>query len=384
MWNRVGHVVRTNTFYDAISIDQSAISDLNSLTQLISANPFYPLALKSLKMSVTIQEKHDTAEIDHLFVSQSKFAPGDTVQVGVVLKPYKHELVTETIPVKIPMGTPNGTLALTVKGGGTNSGAGGISLGGIMLMSPSDPLPPAPNIAQLIKSFVDKPHNNDLTAHLILPTTAININGQKLPSIPPTLGTALTQTNTSLLTGEHDEVLVNHPTSYVVSGSQNLIITVAKKTSVQSDSPSVPPAPADTGAPPPGAPPAMPDADDGDDSQRVSSLDGNLSSDASAYLDAYAQGTPAPASVKPAKTSVPKTSAPPTSSTASLAADPSTLTPAVKPASTPPVKTVGRLALVWHQNSLADFAAGNQQNVTVTSLGDVTPVSKPSSPRQQQ
>ncbi|MDQ2688140.1 MAG: hypothetical protein M3Y28_09770 [Armatimonadota bacterium] len=64
----IGHVKRSNIFYDAVSIDQSAISDLNTLLQLLSSNPFYPLALKSLKMNVTIQNRHDTAEIDHIFL----------------------------------------------------------------------------------------------------------------------------------------------------------------------------------------------------------------------------------------------------------------------------------------------------------------------------
>ncbi len=98
----IGHVKRTNTFYDALSIDQSAIGDLDSLMRLLSSNSFYPLAVKSVKMDVTIQNRHDTAEIDHLFIKQSKFAPGDTVDVGVVLKPYKRPLYTRMVSVKIP------------------------------------------------------------------------------------------------------------------------------------------------------------------------------------------------------------------------------------------------------------------------------------------
>ena len=45
-------------------------------------------------MGVTIQNRHDTAEIDHLFLKQCKYAPGDTVNVGVVLKPYKQPRYT--------------------------------------------------------------------------------------------------------------------------------------------------------------------------------------------------------------------------------------------------------------------------------------------------
>ena len=109
----------------AFSIDQAATGDLSSLMSLLSSNSFYPLAVKSVNMTVTIQNRHDTAEIDHVFVTQSKFAPGDTVQVGVVLKPYKQPRYTQYVSVKIPQSTPDGTLPLTVQGGSEDSEGGG-------------------------------------------------------------------------------------------------------------------------------------------------------------------------------------------------------------------------------------------------------------------
>ena len=133
---QVGHVKRTNSFYDAVSIDQSAISDVDGLMHLLSSNPFYPLQLRSLKMDVTIQNRHDTAEIDHIFLKQGRYAPGDTISVGVVLKPYKREFVTHYIAVKIPASTPNGVLTLNLKGGGSDSGGGGL------LARRPDPAPP--------------------------------------------------------------------------------------------------------------------------------------------------------------------------------------------------------------------------------------------------
>ena len=242
----IGHVRRTNTFYDAVSIDQAAIGDLQSLMQLLGANPFYPLAVKSIKMAVTIQNRHDTAEVDHIFLRQSKFAPGDTVPVGVVLKPYKHARLTRTINVKIPAGTPDGTLSLRVQGGGEGSG-GGISIGGLILIPASTPSEPANTVGQLVKQFEEKPRNNELVAHLTLPTTAINIDGEKLTNLPPTLASVMRATRSSGLKTENDEVKVVQTTPYIVSGSESLSITVQKKDETETTKTTTPgatPAPA--------------------------------------------------------------------------------------------------------------------------------------------
>ena len=187
----VGHVKRTNTYFDPLSIDQAATADISSLMGLLSSNAFYPLAVKSVQMTVTIQNRHDTAEIDHLFVSRSKFAPGDTVQVGVVLKPYKQPRYTEYVSVKIPQSTPDGTLPLTVAGGadeGGGAGGGGgllaLLLGGGASAAPSGP---SANVGQLVRKFAEKPQNNQLVARLTLPTSAVSVRGEKLSGLPPTL-----------------------------------------------------------------------------------------------------------------------------------------------------------------------------------------------------
>ena len=137
----IGHVKRTNTFYDALSIDQAAVADVDGLMRLLSSNSFYPLSVRSVKMNVSIQNRHDTAEIDHLFVKQSHFAPGDTVDVGVVLKPYKRPLYTQMVSVKIPMNTADGTLPLSVRGGGSEGGMTSL-LGGLIQIRSAESLGP--------------------------------------------------------------------------------------------------------------------------------------------------------------------------------------------------------------------------------------------------
>ncbi|MDQ2688141.1 MAG: hypothetical protein M3Y28_09775, partial [Armatimonadota bacterium] len=146
-----------------------------------------------------------------------------------MLKPYKREPMTRIMDVKIPATVQPGTLTLNIKGGGSDSG-GGLSLGGgLILLRPSDPGPPVGNVKQLVKQFVEKPHNDELVARLILPTSAININGEKLTGLPPTLASVMQSSRSSGLKTERDEVKVIAGTPYIVSGSQSLTVTVEKK-----------------------------------------------------------------------------------------------------------------------------------------------------------
>ena len=358
----IGHVKRTNTFYDALSIDQTAIEDLDSLMRLLSSNPFYPLAVKSIQMGVTIQNRHDTAEIDHLFVKQSRFAPGDTVDVGVVLKPYKRPLYTRMVSVKIPAATADGPLSLSVRGGGSEGGVTSL-LGGLIQIRSEEPLGPAANVGQLVKAFSQKPRNNELVARLLLPTYAVTVKGEKLSGLPPTLAAVMQSARTTGLRTERDEVKVTQTVPYIVSGGQTLNIMVRRKDLSDPIRPAGPsgssPAPSDSPVP---APPAdsgtLPLSAGGDD-----------------FATALA---PTLFVIKPASPA-PKTGAVASDQTSAAASGtPTASAPATAPGDAPDdaaapgaIKPVGRLPSVWRQGTMSDFAAGTLKNVAVTSLGDV-------------
>ena len=351
----IGHIKRTNTYYDSLNIDQTATGDLSSLMSLLSSNPFYPLAVKSVQMSVTIQNRHDTAEIDHLFVNQSKFAPGDTISVGVVLKPYKQPLYTQFVSVKIPLSTPDGVLPLNIQGGTADEG-GGLSLlaallGGQQVPTSGD----AANIGQLVKRFEEKPQNNQLVARLTLPTSAVSIHGEKLAGLPPTLAAIMQSPRTTGFHAVRDEVKTAQTVPYLVSGSQTLNIVVQRKSLADAPHPAVPFGPAAPLAGPPPAPAAIPLSSDDPD---------NLAAENIALL------TAAPAK-KPASQAYPPTAVTTTSTTTVTTSTSSATETGANTSAAAAVKPVGRLPSVWRQDSLADFAAGTPTDVAVSSLGDV-------------
>ena len=361
----VGHVKRTNTYFDPLSIDQAATGDLSSLMGLLSSNSFYPLAVKSVNMTVTIQNKHNTAEIDHVFVTQSKFAPGDTVQVGVVLKPYKQPRYTQYLSVKIPQSTPDGILPLSVQGGDDGGGGGGGSILALLLggAAPAASSGPSANVGQLVKHFEEKPQNNQLVARLTLPTNAVTVHGEKLAGLPPTLSSVMQSPRTTGYRAVRDEVKQIETVPYLVSGSQTLNITVQRKDvsdlSRPTASPSVTTTTTSSASPSASSGAAPLSADD----MAYEKLAYEKTASENMAITAAAVKPPVSADTTSATTSSAVTAA----GTAPDAADDGD-TAAPAPAA---VKPVGRLPSIWRQTAQADFAAGILTNVAVSSLGDV-------------
>ena len=66
--------------------------------------------------------------IERIFVRQEKFEPGETVEVGVVLRPYRGEPFTTKAQIKVPEYAVNGRAVLMVSGGPARSASPGVSL----------------------------------------------------------------------------------------------------------------------------------------------------------------------------------------------------------------------------------------------------------------
>jgi sugar lactone lactonase YvrE len=395
--DEVGTISRTNRVYDSQQIDAAALGDLQSVMNLLSSNPFYPVPVRSVRMEVTIDRGRRTAQVERIFLKQTRYEPGDTVDVGVVLKPYKQDRVVRTMQVRIPPSTAPGTLMLSVQGGG--SSGGGIRIGGITIM-PSGGGGESANAAtvkQLAQKWVEKERNDELVAKLALPTAAVSVQGEKLSNLPPNIEAAMRGGGGARSSGvrlERDEVKETQETPYVLSGAQSLPIRVARR--------GQPDRPAGLGGP---DSPAAPGGD-GPGGPGSGSSSPSASSSPSTSPAAAPTLSPVPVGDEPDEDSltafpragggvvhsvVPDDSdenmtvirvqtnrTPSTGAAASTVARPATertgtgtSVSASAGASVPAITLVGRAAGVWRHATAADFRTGKLEGVTVTSFGDV-------------
>jgi hypothetical protein len=235
--DEVGRVTRRNVFFDPVAIGQTATEDLVSLLRTLSANPFYPVGVRSIRMNVVLEPRRDTAQIERIFVKQGRFEPGETAEIGVVLKPFKREPIVRTLAVRIPANLPApATLSLLVQGGGASGGllggGGGIVIGeggALTLGGGGSSGGRAVNLKQLVRRWQEREQNNEVVARLLLPTTAVTLGGEKMSNLPPAFADVLRSPRSSGVRLERDEVKVVAPTPFVLSGAQSLTIRVARR-----------------------------------------------------------------------------------------------------------------------------------------------------------
>ena len=83
----------------------------------IMSNDFQKASIKSFKIKVTLEDGHQTATIDRVYVEKPFAAPGEQVKVMCIVKPYNQEPKIETLSFQIPRDAPDGNLVIGVAGG---------------------------------------------------------------------------------------------------------------------------------------------------------------------------------------------------------------------------------------------------------------------------
>lgn len=384
-----GTITRENLFYDPAQIDLTAIRELQELMQILNGNNFRRIPVKSLDVDVTYEDKLPAATVDRIFLSQDRVEPGDEVNVGVVLRPYRKQPVVLKTRIKVPESAANGTAVLMVQGGATRvnlqtamtQGAGGQTLPA----SISDA-----NLEQTLRRWKSRERNNQLAVRLIFPSTAVNVSGDRLSQLPPHIVDVMRSGKSTGFRIERDETKQLQDTDYIVQGLQTLSLTVERKNylerprgaephgALQSDG-------ASAGAAG-GAPGNSLSAGDGEDPESLSTLrftvDGQprtlhlqryftpeleeleLERKEKEAEKAAKGGKASHSAAKPARDTRKDAPAEHTAAADSGAA-------AAKPAAAEDAKIVGRQALIWTQTSQSDFERGKLQNAAVTTSGEV-------------
>ncbi|MDH7480822.1 MAG: SpoIVB peptidase S55 domain-containing protein [Armatimonadota bacterium] len=371
----LGTITRENVFFDPVSIDMESVNELIQILSMLRFNPFYPVAVQKVEVWADITPKHPTAKIDRVFLKEAKYKPGDTVEIGVVLKPFKGEKQTKTIKLELPKNMQSGNYQIQIRGGASSGVAMVVSeegvqesliIGGQSVISPSRPA--FENLQQMVRKFLEREKNNELVAKITLPKLVPSIGGEKLSGLPPSIADAMRSSKSSALATERDEVKTVVSTDWIIQGMQMLSISVQKveKSEKKSTSPKGP----ESAQPPssqggeeeqdegsaPGRSEGKPSETDysefgipsyGDIQTRV------LSSTTEPPAKSEPQKTDKQTEMLGSKTESPKGTTSPTTSTASTEEKP-----------------VGRAASVWKQTTRSDFMLGTFVNTAATS-GDL-------------
>ncbi len=108
-------IIRENLFFGK-DIAVSCLEDLRDLLNLLSANEFSRATVKSIQVSVEIQEKQSSARVIRLETDHPKAKPGDKVKLRAVIRTYRGSTLNVPFEIKLPANMGPGKLTLTVRG----------------------------------------------------------------------------------------------------------------------------------------------------------------------------------------------------------------------------------------------------------------------------
>ncbi len=384
----VGKITRFNSYFDSNDISTSATTDIGDITNITSSNPFSPLPIRRMDMYVDMYSGHNTAGIERIFLKQGKYEPGDMLDVGVALKPYRGEQIVKSVKIKIPADIPTGRYQLLVRGGQANI----MRFGSFMISNgPQDQRTPPVNVHQMVNRLNDKESNSDLVTSLILNSAAPAIEGEKLSQLPPNISALMRSDRNSGVRLERDEVRQTASTPYIVSGQQQLTVTIVRKNTQE---PAVQNQFGNANQPQGGSTnqPVLPGLGSGnaqfnDDLEPNANDSLNSESNENGSVNAAAEAAyltpnevqrwmasltlpPSVSKSKQKKTLQPANSTPPLDPKVVVTVERPDVP--VPPAAEPPNdKPVGRQIQVWRQTAKNDFGAGKFDGSSVTAAGQL-------------
>lgn len=165
---------------DALSRLRGSVSDpvsgyVGTLVDRLMGNDFEPADITSMAVDVVVENGRQVAKIDRISVDKPVVAPGDTVNVNVVMKPFAKPVYVEKLSFAIPRDLPDGDIAIGISGG-DEFDALRKRLGIVD--------PQSETLKQAISRIVRKERGDTLCGVMALPTQSISFAGDVLRNPP--------------------------------------------------------------------------------------------------------------------------------------------------------------------------------------------------------
>jgi hypothetical protein len=141
----------------------------------IFSNPYEAPAIKNVKLRVESLPDRRIARIQDAWASTSEAAPGDTVSIKVLLRPYRGAPVTREVPITIPLQATRGT-TMRVQVSDSES----LNRMASLVVTQGR----LGNLDQLISLINRERSNNQLYVSLLKPSPTLWLEDKEMPAAP--------------------------------------------------------------------------------------------------------------------------------------------------------------------------------------------------------
>jgi len=189
----------------------------------LMTNDFERVTVDKLDVEVSSLETIQTASLQRAwFEREGPVRAGTTVPLKVLLRTYRGEAVSETIPVTVPANAPAGNYTVLL--------ADGNALTNLEQREMRQSFVPK-DLDQLIRAINGLRHNNHIYARLLRSDEGAIVRGEYLQSLPPSVLAVLggSDEGTGVIPLRTASVWeFDLPTDYAVTGSRALSLTVER------------------------------------------------------------------------------------------------------------------------------------------------------------
>lgn len=161
---------RENMFYSPANVGEAAVGEFLEGMAMLTGNPYNSVNIMDVKVNVSVSQERRTATITEAQTKTPTAKPGDTINIGVKMKPFRGEPIASVVPFTIPKDQPAGPLTLEVRGGGMVplvqllAKNQGVDESLLMLGKQK-----AKNqeFGDVVKEFVERDHNNEIVVEVL-------------------------------------------------------------------------------------------------------------------------------------------------------------------------------------------------------------------------
>lgn len=169
--------------------DQVA-SRVESVLRRLVDNPFEPLKLDSIRIEARIVPRPLRASIQRIYTDRTEYRPGETVRLGIVLKPYDQEPQVREIPLSLPHDARPGKIRIGV---GARESLGELA----KTLNIEEPVPQ--DLSGLLEQIRGEERGGDLAIRTVLPGEGLKMGPHSLPLLPASWREALRSSSHSHL-----------------------------------------------------------------------------------------------------------------------------------------------------------------------------------------
>jgi hypothetical protein len=168
-----------NTFAAVDAASQTGLAAALSVQQIFSSiysNPYEIPQIQNIELHVTELTDRRWATIDSAWTEKTEAHPGDTLDVKVLLRPYRGPSFVKDIPVTIPPQTAPGNVALVI--------SDATYLNRNVQLATFTSEGKLPGLEELISLVNQERRNDRLYATLLQPTPTLLVDDKEMPNIP--------------------------------------------------------------------------------------------------------------------------------------------------------------------------------------------------------